>query len=256
MNDWKREIVMLDPRTLIPHPRRGEAGERYDTDEQMENLPAHLVALQANIMENGIREPLLIQAGTNHILAGHFRREVAIRAEWNTVPVQMLDVSDDEAYALMMADNWERNSAIMDDPMAIAKNMLYYARRLNVELGESFSQDTKVTNFSGEVISKIKEKFEKSRSVIYKYFQLLSLVDTLQQWVSDGKMSMEAALSLCNKPEDVQRAFVVDFGEAKKITVADVKSYLKVVAPPQAEPDQQEEAAKHVERKSRAFPHL
>ncbi len=242
-------VVQVDPRTLIPHPRRNEAGERYDTDEAYENLPAHLVALQANIMENGIREPLLVQAGTNILLTGHFRREVAIRAEWETVPCQALDVGDDEAYMIMMTDNWERNSAIMDDPMAIAKNMSYVAYRLKIETEDYQSRVRKgeISTFSNEVIGKVAENFNKSRATVYKYFQLLSLVDALQQWVSNAKMSMEAALSLCNKPEDVQRAFAIDFTDSKKITVADVKSYLKVVAPPQAKPDQQEEAAKHVE---------
>lgn len=119
-------VVQVDPAILVPHPRRDEAGVRYDCEEALKNIPPNLAGLYATILEEGIREPLLAQTGTNLLIAGHFRRAIALSEGWDTIPVKYMDVSDEEAYYRMLKDNWERNDSILHDPIAIAKT-----RRVN-----------------------------------------------------------------------------------------------------------------------------
>ncbi|GMA59435.1 hypothetical protein GCM10025858_39390 [Alicyclobacillus sacchari] len=202
---WKRDVVMVNPNELIPHPRRDEAGERYDTPEAMDNLPTNLVSLQANILQNGIREPLLVQRSTNILMTGHFRRAVAIQAGWTEVPVQYLDVTDEEAYAIMLADNWERNTGIMDDYMAVARNMFYFALRLklldeidddSVDMSPSREREGTIPSFSSEIVHLVSKKFERSRAVVRKHFALLKLIPELQHWISEKKIGFEGGAML------------------------------------------------------------
>lgn len=231
---WTRDIVMVNPNELVPHPRRDEAGERYDTPEAMDNLPTNLVSLQANILQNGIREPLLVQRSTNILMTGHFRRAVAIQAGWTEVPVQYLDVTDEEAYAIMLADNWERNTGIMEDYMAVARNMFYFALRLkllneidddSVDISPSRKQEGTVPSFSSEIVHLVSKKFERSRAVVRKHFALLKLIPELQHWISEKKIGFEGGAMLAGMSEQAQRDFMRDYADWPKISDSDIKAF-------------------------------
>lgn len=235
MQEWNREIVMIDPSALIPHPRRAEAGDRFDNSEALESLPPNLVSLQANILQNGIRDPLLVQNGTNVLLTGHFRRAVALQAEWTAVPAQYLDVNDEEAYWIMLNDNWQRNESIMDDLMAVARNMYHFALRLQMDsdlerngLNEHQSgslRDTFSVKFSSEVSKEVRRKFDITRSTIKKYFQLLKLIPELQSWVSAKRLGLEGGALLANMEESAQQDFARVYSNVVKVTDLEIKSF-------------------------------
>ena len=239
MSEWKQEIVMMNPNELQPHPRRDEAGKNYATKEGLEELPPELIALQANILANGIQVPLVVQEGTNILITGHFRRAVAIEGGIEEVPVRYLTIDDDDAYMIMMSDNWERNSAIMDDPVAVAKNMLYFAYRMKLENDEEIKgydynnfisvREKQFSSFSETVMKNVGKKFDKSRASVRKHYQLLKLIPELQKWVSQKKIGFEGGTVLAGLDADAQESFVHDYQDAKRVADSEIKAFRDTV---------------------------
>lgn len=62
-------------------------------------------AIRASIESNGFYGALVVQASTNYVLAGNHRLEAAIDAGYKTVPVVFVDVDDEQALKIMLADN-------------------------------------------------------------------------------------------------------------------------------------------------------
>ena len=227
-------VVQVDPAILVPHPRRDEAGGRYDTEEALKNIPPNLAGLYATILEEGIREPLLAQTGTNLLIAGHFRRAIALSEGWDAVPVKYMDVSDEEAYYRMLKDNWERNDSILHDPIAIAKNMLFLALRLQkqdeltaqvtaIELGSSRVSENYF--FPTSVILKLGKIFNLSRPMTRRYFQLLRLNDELKKWVSQGKVGIEGGCLLSVLSDQAQNDFYRDYAQQEHVSDKEIKAF-------------------------------
>lgn len=86
---------LLDPRSLKPHPKNRNSHSK----EQIERL--------AKLYEfHGIRHPIIVSNLSGHIVAGHGRREAAVRAKIKEFPVVFQDFTDEVAeYAFIQADN-------------------------------------------------------------------------------------------------------------------------------------------------------
>ncbi len=234
MERWKREVVMVDPKQLIPHPRRGEGGPRYDSDEGMKNLPMNMVALQADILENGIELPLLVQEETNILIAGHFRRMVALEVGWAEIPVYYLQVTDREAYEMMMQDNFKRNDKMAQDRMAISRNvgLLVHRHDIPVEGISVHSRDTNTGNngspstdkggysVSGKesISALVRKHFNISRRAMYDYLSLLNLVPELQALSSEDRIGFRASVKVSKLDPEVQMEFYKRFGNEDRIT--------------------------------------
>lgn len=59
----------------------------------------------ASIEEFGFGAPIVVQASTNMIIAGHTRLKAAIRLGWQKVPCRILEITDRNAERLAIADN-------------------------------------------------------------------------------------------------------------------------------------------------------
>jgi len=59
----------------------------------------------ASIEEFGFGAPIVVQAGSNMIIAGHTRLKAAIRLGWKKVPCRILEITDRNAERLAIADN-------------------------------------------------------------------------------------------------------------------------------------------------------
>lgn len=92
--DARLSIAYVDPQQLVPfvgNPRTiSEIG---------------LEKLQRSVEEFGFINPILVQSGTNMIIAGHQRLKAAQLAGLNSVPVIYLSMGDKEAKAYNVADN-------------------------------------------------------------------------------------------------------------------------------------------------------
>lgn len=58
-----------------------------------------------SIEEFGFGAPIVVQAGTNMIIAGHTRLKAALKLGWKKVPCRILEITDRNAERLAIADN-------------------------------------------------------------------------------------------------------------------------------------------------------
>lgn len=108
------QIRMVDPKTLEAHP-------------QNPRVHHAIKKIEKSIQEFGFTNPVLVQKGTNRIIAGHGRVEAAVRGGVLEVPTIELNLSDTKAKAYMVADNkiaeesdWEKN--LLKDVLTDLKN--------------------------------------------------------------------------------------------------------------------------------------
>lgn len=76
---------------LKPHPRNPRRG---NPDAIAESLKYH-----------GQYRPIVVQASTNHIVAGNHTYQAAKQLGWGTIAVTYLDIDDDTAERILIADN-------------------------------------------------------------------------------------------------------------------------------------------------------
>jgi len=66
---------------------------------------ADVDALESSVLVNGFFSPILVQRSTGHIIAGNHRYLVAVKHGWDSIPAIYLDVDDQEAKRIALADN-------------------------------------------------------------------------------------------------------------------------------------------------------
>ena len=93
------EEVALD--RLTPHPRNPRRGD--------------LEAIGASVDANGWYGALVVQRSTGHILAGNHRYQVARRSGVASLPVLWVDVDDERALRILLADNRTNDLAGQQD---------------------------------------------------------------------------------------------------------------------------------------------
>lgn len=92
--DWKPEIVWLDPKELTPYINNS----KIHSDEQIDHLAG-------SIAEFGFNQPILVDKD-KVIVAGHGRREAALRLNMSSVPVVFADhLDENQIKASRIADN-------------------------------------------------------------------------------------------------------------------------------------------------------
>jgi len=77
--------------SLEPHPENARQGD--------------IGAISESLRINGIYRPLIAQESSNLILKGNNTWQAVKSLGWETVPVVMLDIDDDDARRVMLADN-------------------------------------------------------------------------------------------------------------------------------------------------------
>ena len=107
VHDLKIELVSMDE--LERHPDNANN--------------ADMGALEESILVNGFYAPLIVQASTNFILAGNHRWEAALALGAETIPVIYLDVTDEQAARIMVADN--RTTRLGNDDPALLVQLLH-----------------------------------------------------------------------------------------------------------------------------------
>lgn len=85
------EVVYALVDEIEPHPENANVG--------------NIDAIAESIRINGYYAPMIVQSTTGYILAGNHRYRAAKQLGYETVPVIYLDVDDEEAKRIMVADN-------------------------------------------------------------------------------------------------------------------------------------------------------
>jgi ParB-like chromosome segregation protein Spo0J len=118
------EQVAVDRLTVHPdNPRRGNTE-----------------AIKQSIEANGFVGALVVQRSTGHVLAGNHRLVAATELGFKKVPVLWVDVDDDRARRILLADNRTADQATWDDA-ALAELLGELAIGDEALIGTGFSED-------------------------------------------------------------------------------------------------------------------
>jgi len=112
LGDVKVHYALVDE--IEPHPDNANVG--------------NVEAIAESIRVNGFYAPIIVQASTGYIIAGNHRFKAANSLGYEQVPVVYLDVDDEEAKRIMVADN--RTTRLGHDDTALLTSLLE-------DLGES-----------------------------------------------------------------------------------------------------------------------
>jgi ParB family chromosome partitioning protein len=167
---------------------------------------AELESLVASIREHGIIEPLVARLLPDHsfeLIAGERRLRAAAALGLTSVPVIIRETKDDrDKLLLALVENLNRQ-----DLNAIEEAMAY--RQLNEEYG-----------FTQEEIGK---KVGKSRPTVANLMRLLSLSESMQQAVIDGRLNTAQAKVLAgvNDDRDREKMFNAMLGGGVTVRIAE-----------------------------------
>ncbi len=155
--------------------------------------------LMESIKEYGIIQPLLVRKEENdtyEIISGHRRFLAATRLELKDVPVDILDVSKDEADILLVDSNLHRENISISEK-AFAYKLKFEALK---HQGKTLSQVATKSDTATEIGKEAKE----SRDQVYRYIRLTNLTPDLLKLADDGKIAFTVAVELSYLSKDEQ----------------------------------------------------
>lgn len=97
-------------------------------------------ALKESIGVNGFFSPILVQASTGYIIAGNHRYQVAVEMGASHIPTIYIDVDDEQAKRMMLADNRITRMGA-DDPGLLLKALEELNGSIHGLAGTGFSTD-------------------------------------------------------------------------------------------------------------------
>lgn len=189
---------------LVPNPYQPRI---YFDEEKSSDLVQ-------SIKTRGILQPLLVrrrgELDEYEIIAGERRWRAAQAAGLHNIPVLIREMSDSEALEIAIIENIQRH-----DLSSIEEGLGY--KRLMDEFHHTQEQLSHIVG--------------KSRSHVANMLRLLTLPDSVQRLVSEGKLSMGHARALVNAPDAKVLAERVI---AEGLSVRQIETILRAVKPPRA----------------------
>ena len=180
---------------------------------------AALAELAASIQENGLLQPIAVRPkplGAGYlIIAGERRWRAARLAGLDEVPALIKDVTDEQAAALALIENLQREDL---DPIEVAEG----CRQLIEKYG--LTQETAA------------KRLGKSRSAVTNSLRLLNLPDDVRAKVSDGSLSAGHAKALLGLPDAARICQAAGEIEARGLNVRQAEALCKKLAKPPKAP--------------------
>ncbi|OPX89473.1 MAG: Chromosome-partitioning protein Spo0J [Pelotomaculum sp. PtaB.Bin104] len=186
---------------LKPHPK--------NTDYYSDLEPEKYEEIKRSIKAHGIRDPLKVKPDYT-ILAGHQRYRIALELGLQEVPITVMDVSDEEAEYLMIADNEERRQSD-NDPMKKARRAAFLKKYWGVKQGPKFPQ-----NEENKTAKDIADAVGINTKNLNRLLKLNDLIPEIQALVSSGELGTTAAHELAHLSPETQKSLLESYG--KKIT--------------------------------------
>lgn len=182
-------------------PNRDQPRKIFDEDA--------LAELADSIAKHGVIQPLLVRPmpdGSYQLVAGERRWRASRMAGLTEVPVVIKELSDDEAMALALIENLQREDL----------NAIEEAQGIKVLMDTlSLTQDEAA------------ERVGKSRPAVANALRLLKLPDSVIALVSDGKLSPGHARALLGFKDEQDIIETADLIIEKGLTVRDVEKLVK-----------------------------
>ena len=182
-------------------PNRDQPRKIFDEDA--------LAELADSIAKHGVIQPLLVRLmpdGSYQLVAGERRWRASRMAGLTEVPVVIKELSDDEAMALALIENLQREDL----------NAIEEAQGIKALMDTlSLTQDEAA------------ERVGKSRPAVANALRLLKLPDSVIALVSDGKLSPGHARALLGFKDEQDIIETADLIIEKGLTVRDVEKLVK-----------------------------
>ncbi len=182
-------------------PNRDQPRKVFDEDA--------LAELADSIAKHGVIQPLLVRPmpdGSYQLVAGERRWRASRMAGLTEVPVVIKELSDDEAMALALIENLQREDL----------NAIEEAQGIKALMDTlSLTQDEAA------------ERVGKSRPAVANALRLLKLPDSVIALVSDGKLSPGHARALLGFKDEQDIIETADLIIEKGLTVRDVEKLVK-----------------------------
>lgn len=182
-------------------PNRDQPRKIFDEDA--------LAELADSIAKHGVIQPLLVRPmpdGSYQLVAGERRWRASRMAGLTEVPVVIKELSDDEAMALALIENLQREDL----------NAIEEAQGIKALMDTlSLTQDEAA------------ERVGKSRPAVANALRLLKLPDSVIALVSDGKLSPGHARALLGFKDEQDIIETSDLIIEKGLTVRDVEKLVK-----------------------------
>ena len=182
-------------------PNRDQPRKIFDEDA--------LAELADSIAKHGVIQPLLVRPmpdGSYQLVAGERRWRASRMAGLTEVPVVIKELSDDEAMALALIENLQREDL----------NAIEEAQGIKALMDTlSLTQDEAA------------ERVGKSRAAVANALRLLKLPDSVIALVSDGKLSPGHARALLGFKDEQDIIETADLIIEKGLTVRDVEKLVK-----------------------------
>ena len=186
---------------LYIEPNRDQPRKIFDEDA--------LAELADSIAKHGVIQPLLVRPmpdGSYQLVAGERRWRASRMAGLTEVPVVIKELSDDEAMALALIENLQREDL----------NAIEEAQGIKALMDTlSLTQDEAA------------ERVGKSRPAVANALRLLKLPDSVIALVSDGKLSPGHARALLGFKDEQDIIETADLIIEKGLTVRDVEKLVK-----------------------------
>lgn len=184
-----------------------------------------LAELTASIAEKGIIQPLIVRAkasgnGTHEIVAGERRWRAAQRANLHEVPVIIRDFDDLEVLEVAIIENIQRSDLNAIDEAAGYKQLMEKFGRTQDEMGQALG---------------------KSRSHIANSVRLLTLPDSVQVLLADGRLSAGHARAIVGHPDADHLAIEI---VKKGLSVRETEKLAKSTKAPKTKPTQRNASTK------------
>lgn len=182
-------------------PNRDQPRKIFDEDA--------LAELADSIAKHGVIQPLLVRPmpdGSYQLVAGERRWRASRMAGLTEVPVVIKELSDDEAMALALIENLQREDL----------NAIEEAQGIKALMDTlSLTQDEAA------------ERVGKSRPAVANALRLLKLPDSVIALVSDGKLSPGHARALLGFKDEQDIIETANLIIEKGLTVRDVEKIVK-----------------------------
>lgn len=200
-------LVSVD--LLKPHPKNGDYFED-PTPEEYEQIK-HSVA------EHGIRDPLKVLPDYT-VVAGCLRLRVAKELGLTHVPVEILDISGEEAEYRLVADNEERHTS--RDRVKKAKCAEFLRRYWGVREGKANPKGTVIPRQGQNVpderktLADVADLLGESEKTVKRLLKLNDLIPPLQRLVSAGLVPQTVGYYLAFATPEEQEELLAALGEA------------------------------------------
>lgn len=207
-------IVMIDPRVLKDHPRNSE----FFDDVQGEEFERLVESIKAH----GVLTPVRVTKDMT-IISGHQRKKAAIKAECFSVPA-IIDETEDDSEVLMklIETNFSRMN---NNPIKQARWIKEYEELKGIRQGSAGGSQP--NNSAGITQKDIAKELGLSCDTLQNLKKLLQLDPTLQQYISDGKISATTGFKLLTKltPEEQQK-LIDKLPDEVKFTASTIEQYI------------------------------